>query len=77
LDRHLIGWERTFWGGSSSFELRLPLDHRLNNRVGSRFIPPGSGVDPIASSSTREVELGNIAAIFKFLLWDGDAAVVR
>jgi hypothetical protein len=76
LDRHLIGWERTFWNRSSSLELRLPIDHRLNNRVGSRFIPAVGDVDPIASSATREVELGNIAAIFKFLVWENSWAAV-
>jgi hypothetical protein len=76
LDRHLIGWERTFWDRSSSLELRLPIDHRLNNRVGSRFVPAIGDFRPIASSATREVELGNIAAIFKFLMWENSWAAV-
>lgn len=72
VDRHLIGWERTFWDRSSSFELRLPIEDRLNNRIGSVYAPSGSGVDPIAARSISEVELGNIAAILKFLIWEDD-----
>jgi hypothetical protein len=71
LDRHLIGWEHTFWGRSSSVELRLPLDDRLNSRFASRFAPLGSGVDPlIGAGGDSRVELGNVAAIFKFLIWE-------
>jgi hypothetical protein len=77
LDRHTIAWERTFWDRGASIELRLPLENRLNSRFASRFDPSGAGIEPIVGgTSARQTELGNIAAIFKYLLWENDYSAV-
>ena len=58
------------------------LEHRAaaadrraaRSRFGSSFSPAGSGVDPLIAP--QETELGNIAAIFKFLLWEDEGIAV-
>jgi hypothetical protein len=77
LDRHLIAWERTILDGAGSLELRLPIEERIRSEVFSVIAPSFGVVDPlVAPRDGRNVELGNIAAIFKYLIWEGRSLAV-
>ena len=65
VDRHVPGFEKTFWDGLASFELRTPVAYTQNSRV---FL---NGVGP-----AKNTEFGNIAAAFKFLLWQNDELAI-
>jgi len=76
-DRHLIAGERTFWDGAASVELRLPIERHLTSTVTSTIVPSlgiAEVLDTTQPASTTE--LGNIAAIFKYLLWEDESVIV-
>ncbi len=62
VDRHTPGFEKTFWDGLGSFELRTPIAYTQNSRV---FL---GGDGP-----AKNTEFGNISLALKFLLWEDDA----
>jgi hypothetical protein len=70
VDRHTLAFERTFWSGMCSFELRTPLEYRLSSETTSLLTP--AGID-LTSGEARRAELGNISMIFKGLLIEREA----
>lgn len=76
-DRHLIAGERTFWDGAASVEMRLPIEQHLTSRVFTTLVPSAGIVELLdATQPTTTTQLGNISAIFKYLLWESDAVIV-
>jgi hypothetical protein len=76
-DRHVIAGERTFWDGAASVEMRLPIERHLTSRVFTTLTPALGIVELLdATEPARTTELGNIAGIFKYLLWESDAVIV-
>ena len=59
LDRFTLGFEKTFFGGSTSFEWRLPFAGGLNS------------AQTVGALDTQNTELGNIAFAFKTVLKSG------
>jgi hypothetical protein len=76
-DRHLIAGERTFWDGAASFEMRLPIERHLTSNVFSTIVPSLGIVEVLDSTEPAyTTELGNIAGIFKYLLWEDESLIV-
>jgi hypothetical protein len=74
IDRHLLAWENTFWDGTGSLELRVPIEQRLQSNIFSILAPSFGVVDPlVAPGDGRRTELGNVSAIFKLLLIEQQA----
>lgn len=76
INRHNLGGERTFFNKMLSFELRVPVEERLNSQTGTYSVNAGSplgapGFDPFFGfNSDTQVELANISMIFKALLME-------
>ena len=68
VDRHTLAFERTYWDGMCSFELRTPLEHRLTSDFFSILAPAFGVQDIVVAPNERRTELGNISLIFKSLL---------
>jgi hypothetical protein len=84
IDRFTLGGEKTFFGDLFSFEVRLPLEGRLNSDTITRLraldappvFSPLAGGDFFEGRGLRSTELGNIAMIFKALLYErNDCAI--
>ncbi|MDZ4658729.1 MAG: hypothetical protein SH868_14230 [Bythopirellula sp.] len=77
IDRHLLAWEHVFWDDMASLELRLPIELRMRSDIFSIIAPAFGVVDPLVGpNGGRRTELGNIAAIFKYLLIERDWAAL-
>ena len=84
IDRFTLGGERTFFEKMLSFEVRLPLEGRLNSNTITRLrgldatpvFEPLDGGDFFESESLRRAELGNIAMILKALLYERKTCAV-
>lgn len=75
IDRHTFGGERTFFDQMMSFELRVPIEDRLNSQVGTSVSTnPTSTIAPVGNfplfgfPNNTQVELANMSMIFKALL---------
>ena len=73
VDRHTLAFERTYWDGMCSFELRTPIEHRLSSNTTSILTP--AGID-LTTGDARKTELGNVSLIFKSLLWERETVAV-
>ncbi len=73
VDRHTLAFERTYWDGMCSVEVRTPIEHRLSSETTS--ILTADGID-LTTGDARRTELGNISLIFKSLLWEREALAV-
>jgi hypothetical protein len=78
LDRYTLGGEKTFFNDMMSFEMRLPLEHRLTSQPFTYdVLNPPFFLDPVAfppgfvplGGGTR-TELGNVSFILKALLME-------
>ena len=84
IDRHTLGGERTFFNKMLSFEVRVPIENRLNSEIGTYAVNPASptlfpGRDTISGlngKGDRRVELGNISMIFKALLFEQETFAI-
>ena len=65
VDRHTLAFERTYWDGMCSVEMRMPLEHRLSSETTSLLTP--AGID-LTSGNSQRTELANVSLIFKSLL---------
>ena len=84
VDRFTLGGERTFYDGLLSFEIRAPLEGRLNSNVFTELrtdlVPPV--IDPIAGGTfdqfegLRRAELANLSLVFKALLQESNNCAV-
>jgi hypothetical protein len=71
LEQHTLAWENAFWGRTGSLEVRVPIEQRLRSDIFSIIAPNFGVVDPlVAPGDGRQAELGNIALVFKMLLWE-------
>jgi hypothetical protein len=61
VERHTPGFEKTFWDGLGSIELRTPVAYTQNSKVSL------DGTGPL-----KDTEFGNIAVAAKFLAWRSD-----
>ena len=73
VDRHTLAFERTYWDGMCSLEVRTPIEHRLSSEFLSILAPEFGVVDPVVADRDRTTELGNISLIFKSLLWERES----
>jgi len=67
VDRHTLAFERTYWDGMCSVEMRLPLEYRLSSETTSLLTP--AGID-LTTGDARRTELANVSVIFKTLLME-------
>jgi hypothetical protein len=76
IDQYTLGGEKTFFNDMLSFEMRLPLEHRLTSQPFTYdVLNPPFFLDPVAfppgftpmGGGTR-TELGNVSFLFKALL---------
>lgn len=58
VSQYTFGYERTFWDGNSSLELRVPFAATLANE------------QPAAGIAARDFEFGNLAVWFKTVLYE-------
>jgi hypothetical protein len=65
-DQHVLAWENAFLARAASLEIRVPIEHRTPDRVGSVIDIDSAIIDPIVQS--ERAELGNISLLFKLLL---------
>lgn len=84
VDRFTFGGEKTFFDDLFSFEMRVPLEGRLNSDTITRLraldappvFDPLDGGDFFESRGLRRAELGNIAVILKALLYERDDCAI-
>ena len=84
IDRFTLGGEKTFFNDLFSFEVRLPLEGRLNSDTITRLraLDPNpvfnhlDGGDFFESRGLRRAELGNVAFILKTLLYERDSCAI-
>lgn len=74
LDRHMLGYERTFCDGIGSVEVRLPTEYRLRSDFIS-IVDEVTGIADLVAGEEREVGLGNVAIITKLLLHHSEQVV--
>ncbi|MBL9165677.1 MAG: hypothetical protein JNL18_23340 [Planctomycetaceae bacterium] len=79
VDQFTAGYERTFWEGMASVELRAPLEARLRSDFVSAIVvdPPGPEgtadlVVPLGSGGETQLEAGNLSIILKAKLVEQD-----
>jgi len=63
VNRFMPGYEKTFFDGWSSLEIRTPFAATLSNS--QTLMPGGQGV-----SEYRDIQFGNMSVIFKTFLWE-------
>jgi len=63
VNRFMPGFEKTFYDGWTSVEIRTPFAATLSNN--QTLAPGGQGV-----SEYRDAQFGNISVIFKTLIWE-------
>jgi hypothetical protein len=63
VNRFMPGFEKTFFDGWSSVEIRTPFAATLSN--GQTLAPGGQGV-----SEYRDAQFGNMSVIFKTFIWE-------
>jgi len=63
VNRFMPGFEKTFYDGWTSVEIRTPFAATLSN--GQTIMPGGAGV-----SEYRDIQFGNMSVIFKTLVWE-------
>ena len=63
VNRFMPGFEKTFFDGWTSVEIRTPFAATLSN--GATITPGGSGVQEY-----RDIQFGNMSVIFKTLVWE-------
>jgi len=63
VNRFMPGFEKTFFDGWTSVEIRTPFAATLSN--GATISPGGSGVQEY-----RDIQFGNMSVIFKTLVWE-------
>jgi hypothetical protein len=67
VNRFMPGFEKTFYDGWTSIELRTPFAATLDNF--QDILYPGGG-SMAQLSEYRDVQFGNMSVIFKTLLWE-------
>ena len=63
VNRFMPGFEKTFFDGWTSVEVRTPFAATVGN--GATIMPGGSGVQEY-----RDIQFGNMSVIFKTLVWE-------
>jgi hypothetical protein len=76
VDRHTLAFERTYWDGMCSVEVRTPLEHRLTSDFFSILAPSFGVQDIVVAPNERRTELGNISMIFKSLLIERESLAI-
>ncbi|MCA9261886.1 MAG: hypothetical protein KDA61_21860 [Planctomycetales bacterium] len=77
-DRFMLGGEKTFWDGNMSFEMRLPIENRVNSQLETYIVDdPRFDLDPIDYPSGffpflggTQTEIGNISFLLKALMYE-------
>jgi hypothetical protein len=67
INRFMPGFEKTFYDGWTSIELRTPFAATLDNFQDIQY--PGGG-SMAELSEYRDIQFGNMSVIFKTLLWE-------
>jgi len=67
VNRFMPGFEKTFYDGWTSIELRTPFAATLENSQ-NLLSNNGSGVSAV--SQYRDIQFGNMSVIFKTLVWE-------
>ena len=76
VDRHTLAFERTYWDGMCSVEVRLPIEYRLSSQFSSIVAPAFGVIDLVAADNERRTELGNVSLIFKSLLFERESLAI-
>ncbi|WP_157609893.1 hypothetical protein [Roseimaritima ulvae] len=67
-DRHVVGFEKTFFGGMASVETRIPIEKRLRSDIISIVDPEVTNIVDLVADEEREIGLGNVSIISKLML---------
>jgi hypothetical protein len=76
VDRHLLAFEKTYWDGMCSIEMRLPIEYRLTSDFFSIVAPSIGRIDLVDADNERRTELGNVSVIFKSLIVERESLAI-
>lgn len=78
VNRETFGFEKTFWDGMASFEMRVPFNSQLDSSLDVNYINPAPAVAgvPITGINSNAFELGNISTSLKFALIERPNALI-